>query len=125
MESRLPEVQAVIDQCRQTASLKEVMLLFGSSFAENTPGARWLMMELPHLDADEQELVLEKFMSLRDGLAVTLQRFVPDAEQASQLAWLLVCIGAGYQQLFSKAAFQGRVDISMQEIMETLVTFIA
>jgi hypothetical protein len=52
---------------------------------------------------------------------VTVVRpFVPDETQACHLAWLMVCIGVGYQQLFADPVFQGQVDLSMQHLMMTL-----
>jgi hypothetical protein len=50
-----------------------------------------------------------------------VQRFMPDETRTQHLAWLMVCLGAGYQQLFSESAFQGRVNLSMQDLMAALV----
>lgn len=125
MAARMPVVQAVLQQCSHATSLKEALLVFGQGFAEHTPGVRWLMAELPHLDEQERTAVLDTFLSIRQGLVEVVQRFVPDERQAQHIAWLMVCLGAGYQQLFSEAAFQGRVDLSMQDLMATLVDLMA
>jgi AcrR family transcriptional regulator len=125
MAARMPVVQAVLQQCSHATSLKEALLVFGQGFAEHTPGVRWLMAELPHLDEQERTAVLDTFLSIRQGLVEVVQRFVPDERQAQHIAWLMVCLGAGYQQLFSESAFQGWVDISMQDLMATLVDLMA
>ncbi len=80
---------------------------------------RWLMMELSHLSDEERMAVLETFAAIRNGLVIIMRRFVPDETQADHMAWLIFCIGVGYQQLFAETAFQGRIDLSMQELMET------
>lgn len=125
MAARIPTVQAVLEQCCQATSLKEALLVFGQGFAEHTPGIRWLMAELPHLDEQERTAVLDTFSSIRQGLVEVVRQFVPDERQAQHIAWLMVCLGAGYQQLFSETAFQGQVDLSMQDLMMTFVGLMA
>jgi len=119
MAARMPEVEAVMDQCRQATSLKEALQLFGNRFEERTSGMRWLMMELPHLGDEERAAVLEAFLTIRNALATVVQRFVLDETHAGRVAWLVFCIGVGYQHLFAETAFQGQTDLSMQELMET------
>jgi AcrR family transcriptional regulator len=125
MAARMPEVQAVMDQCSQATSLREALQLFGKRFAERTPGIRWLMMELSHLGDEERAAVLEAFSVRRNGLVAIVRQFVPDETQAERIAWLMLCIGVGYQQLFAEAAFQGETDLSMQELMETFTHLMA
>jgi len=115
----------VLEQCGHATSLKEALQIFGRGFSEHAPGMRWLMAELPHLDEKERVAVLDTLSSMHQGLATTVQRFVPDETRAQHLAWLVVCLGAGYQQLFSESAFQGRVELSMQDLMATLVDLMA
>jgi AcrR family transcriptional regulator len=125
MSARMPEVQAVMDQCSQATSLKEVLHLFGRRFAERTSGMRWLIMELPHLGDDERAAVLGTFSAMRSALVSIVRRFVSDEKQADYIAWLILCVGVGYQQLFAETAFRGQTDLSMQELMETLTHLMA
>jgi AcrR family transcriptional regulator len=125
MAARMPEVEAVMEQIRQATSLKEALQLFGNRFQERTSGMRWLMMELPHLGDEERAAVLEAFSAIRDALVTVVQRFVPDKTQADRVAWLVFCIGVGYQQLFAETAFQEQTDLSMQELMETFIHLMA
>jgi hypothetical protein len=125
MDARMPEVRAVMDQCGQATSLKEALLVFSTNFAERAPGTRWILMELPHLSEEERTVILEKFAALRGGLADTIRKFVSDETQADHIAWLMVCIGAGYQQLFAETAFRGRVDLPMPTLMETFIDLMA
>lgn len=125
MASRLPEVQLMLAECRQATSLKEALQIFASSFTQHTPGMRWIMMELSQLDEQEHQVVLDKFATLRDSLAETLRRFVDDDTQADHLAWLMVCVGAGYQQLFDDSVFGGRVGLSASDLMKTFASLIA
>jgi AcrR family transcriptional regulator len=125
MAARMPEVQSVMDQCRQATSLNEALQFFGNRFEERTSGMRWLMMELPHLGDEERAAVLEAFSAMRNALVTVVQRFVPDETQADRVAWLVFCIGVGYQQLFAETAFQGQIDLSMQKLMETFTHLMA
>ena len=125
MAARMPEVRAVMDQCSLATSLKEALQLFGKRFEERTSGMRWLMMELSHLGDEERAAVLEAFSAIRNGLVTVVRRFVPDETQADRIAWLMFCIGVGYQQLFAEMAFQGWVDLSMQDLMATMVDLMA
>jgi AcrR family transcriptional regulator len=125
MTARMPKVQAVMDQCGQATSLSEALQLFGKRFAERTPGMRWLMREMPYLSGEERAAVLETLSSIHNGLVTVVRPFVPNETQAHHLAWLMVCIGLGYQQLFAEPAFQGQVDLSMQDLMMTLTALMA
>ena len=125
MEARMPEVQSVMEECRQGSSLKEVLQLFGSSFEERTSGMRWLMVELPHLSDEERTVVLEALSAIRSALGTVVRRFVADETQADRVAWLIFCIGVGYQQLFAETAFRGQTDLSMQALMETFTHLMA
>jgi AcrR family transcriptional regulator len=124
IEARLPEVQSVLAECRQATSLKEALQVFAYNFAKHTPGIRWIIAELPQLSEQERAVVLDNFAAMRDGLADTIQQFMADKAQADHLAWLMVCIGAGYQELFAESAFGGRVDLSAQELMDAFVALI-
>lgn len=121
MDARMPEVQTVIEKCRQATSLKEAMSLFGKRFSERSPGMRWLMMELPHLSDEERKMVLKTFSEMRNGLLAIVRQFVPDERDANHIAWLVLCIGSGYQQLFAEVKFPERVAPSMQDLMEAFV----
>jgi AcrR family transcriptional regulator len=125
MADRMPEVQTVMDRIRQATSLKEALQLFGNRFQERTSGMRWLMMELPYLGDEERAAVLEAFSAIRNALVTVVQRFVPDETRADRIAWLVFCIGVGYQQLFAETAFQAQIDVSMEELMVTLVGLMA
>jgi AcrR family transcriptional regulator len=125
MSARMPEVQAVMDQCSQATSLNEALQLFGERFEERTSGMRWLMMELPQLGDEERVAVLETFSAIRHGLVTLVRRFVSDETNADRIAWLIFCVGVGYQQLFAETAFREQTDLSMQELMETLMHLMA
>jgi AcrR family transcriptional regulator len=123
--ARMPEVEAVMDQCSRATSLEEMLQLFGKRFAERTPGMRWLMMALPHLGDEERTAVLEALSTIRTGLATVVQQFVPDEIHADRIAWLMFCVGVGYQQIFAEKAFRKQTDLSMQELMESFVYLLA
>jgi ribosome assembly protein YihI (activator of Der GTPase) len=86
---------------------------------------RWLMAELSHLSADERKDVLKSFAAIRDGLVTVVQKFVKDRTQADRIAWLMFCIGVGYQQLSAEMVFPEQERLSMQELMETFTRLLA
>ena len=108
IDSRLPEMETVLDQCCDATSLKEALLLFSDGLAQRSAKMRWVLAELPHLDPEEQEIVIEKYMFLRDGLSSIIASFVEDDSLAKHLAWTIVCLGVGYAQLASNPAFYER-----------------
>ena len=83
------------------------------------------MREMWHLGDEERAAVVETLSAIHNGLVATVRQFVSDETQARHIAWLMVCIGVGYQQLFAEPAFQGQVDLSMQDLMTTLGALMA
>ena len=124
LEARLPDVEAVMEACSQATSLKEALLVFASNYAQQAPGMRWIITELPQLDEAERVIVSENFATLRERLVETVRQFVDDATQAEHIAWLMLCIVAGYQQVFVETAFRGQADLSMQGLTEMFVALI-
>ena len=124
MELRMPRVQSVLTECGQAVSLKEALQIFAHNFAQHTRDDVDYD-RLPQLSEQERTLILDNFAALRTGLADTIQQFVEDGTHADHLAWLMVCIGTGYQQLFAENAFHGRVKLTASELLETFVALIA
>ena len=125
IESQLPEMQDVIDRCCETTSLKGALTRFSEVVTARSIKMRWVLVELPHLGMEERAAVLDRFLTLRDGLVEILTPFVQDETLATRLAWLIVCLGVGYEQLFWDAAFSAQVDLEPQDIMQALIEVMA
>jgi AcrR family transcriptional regulator len=88
----------------EVTSLADLLQRFGtmilSSMPEMMTNNSWLQLEFPRLNEEEKQHVRAVFLDLHRFLVQQIARFVASEEQATQLAWMLVCIYNGYEQLF-------------------------
>jgi hypothetical protein len=60
----------------------------------------WLVFELPTLPAEEREQFMHHFIGLQRAIRDRLAQYLEEPDQASDLAWVIVCAFLGYGQLF-------------------------
>jgi AcrR family transcriptional regulator len=125
IRSQFPEMETMLARCAGATSLKEVLMRFSEGMAERPLKMRWVLGTLPYLGIEERAAVLDHFAVLRKGLAEVFAPFVADQTLAARLAWLIMCLGVGYQQLFWDATFSAQTDVTPQEIMQALVEVMA
>jgi AcrR family transcriptional regulator len=125
IETQVPEVITMFDQCREAHTLKQTMVCFGESATLRSAKMRWILVELPHLGPEERAATLAKFQTLQESLAQVFRRFVEDEALAAHLAWLIVCVGVGYEQIFWDPVFSARVDLNPEDLVRALVDVMA
>ena len=125
IETQVPEMMTMLDPCREARSLKQAVACFGESATLRSSKMRWILVELPHLDPEERAAILAKFQTLQEGLTNVFRRFVEDEVLAARLAWLIVCVGVGYEQIFWDPAFSARVDLSPHDLVQALIDVMA
>lgn len=113
IERNLPDFFSILDDCHTAVSLPELLLTFGSSTAENrhqrTQQLRWILSEYPQLTADEKEMVQTHYLRFHAQLSALIQPFTTSDEQAADLAWMMMCLSAGYGQLFVNLELEQKV----------------
>jgi AcrR family transcriptional regulator len=66
----------------------------------------WLVFELPTLPEEERDQFADHFLGLQRAIRGRLERYFENTEQASNLAWVIVCAFFGYGQLFHNLGFE-------------------
>ncbi len=106
VEANLPNFMLPLQRCRDARSLSEIITCLESANREhrsdNQQRMRWLLAEFPTLGAEEQALIREKFQIFHRELAAMIRAVCDQAASAADdLAWLIICLMHGYQQLLS------------------------
>lgn len=123
IECEYPNLEAVLDACREATSLHELILRYGEAMAKIAPPRmrkmRWILSEFPNLSPEEQAFVQNKHIRYHDEMTALMAQFV-DPGAADRLAWLLQCTGLGYGQLFWNLNLRSRVDFPTAEMIAAL-----
>ena len=124
IEEQLPNLLSVVDACRDAQSLPELVTVYGQSMATIGPPRmeklRWMLAEFPKFSPEEQEMVHRKHIVFHDALTDLFEQFVKDKKQADHLAWLLICCGFGYGQLFWNMNVQAVSDFKSHDMAAML-----
>ena len=121
---QLPNLMSVVDACREAQSLPELVLIYGKAMTKVGPPRmeklRWLLTEFPKFSPEEQSTIHRKHIVFHDALAELIEQFVDDKQQADHMAWLMICAGFGYGQLFWNMNVQSISDFSVEDLLGLL-----
>ena len=126
IEEHLPNLLSVVDACREAQSLPELVRIYGQAMAKIGPPRmdkmRWMLAEFPKFSPEEQAIVHRKHLVFHDALAELFEQFVDDKKQADHLAWLIICSGFGYAQLFWNMNVKAVSDFTSQDLTGLLAS---
>ncbi len=109
IETQAPFFFQGLDACQHASSLAELLLVLGRTMqqhCEQNPGLMsWIVTEFPHLDAEEQALIREKFRLFQAQIGRLLLPFVAHPAEAEELAWVQLCALQGYFLIFTHLGF--------------------
>jgi AcrR family transcriptional regulator len=123
IETNLPDFMALLEPCRNVASLPELIVSLGKGFEKNAPlwgRISWLVSEFPHLSSDEKQLVYQVYLAFQVELSHLILPFVHEAARAEAITWLVICAMFGYAQTFVHFEMQNIVDLSFEGFKENL-----
>lgn len=103
IEANLPDFIALLEPCRNAASLPELIGKIGNGLASDAPlwgRISWLVREFPNLSAEEKKLAHQGYIVFQVELARLILPFMSDEAQAVQTSWLVICALFGYAQTF-------------------------
>lgn len=128
-EHNTPTMTHLLDECREAATLYELLTTWARAMAQNAPHRherfRWLLLEFQQLDAEERAIFHERQMRYHDEITTLIQRFAADDTEAHHIAWLMTCSAFGYGQLFVSLDLQSVAEVSGRELIETLIKALA
>jgi AcrR family transcriptional regulator len=130
IESTMPDLIAVVDECSDATSLYEFILRLGRGLlcvAEERMVARlrWIMAEFGSLSEEERCMLYERHLSFREGLVEQIRRFVTDETEACQIAWTLLFVVFGYEQLMLNLDMESVIDFDRDAFLEGLASSLA
>lgn len=116
IETAEVDLQATLAEIMLATSLRDLIERYGSVLSMIRGGRlhktiRWMTLEIHHLSADERETFYHPLRVFHESMREVTARFVADPERADDLAWLLICTGFGYRQLFVDMELGGDVDV--------------
>jgi AcrR family transcriptional regulator len=123
IETNLPDFIALLEPCRNAASLPELIVTFGKGFETNAPlwgRVSWLVSEFPHLSVDEKQLVHQGYLAFQAELTRLIRPFVADHARADAVAWLLICALFGYAQTFLHFEMQTIVNLPLEDFKKSI-----
>ncbi len=124
IEQYAPDMMSVLEECRDATSLHELVRQFGQAMIElgrrKLQRFHWVNREFSRFTEAECDLVHGKQVMFHDGLAELVRQFVPDAERASHVAWLLILMAYGYGQLFLVQRLHALADFQENVLIDVL-----
>jgi len=129
IEQYAPDMIGVLDGCRDAGSLHDLVSQFGRAMVDlgrrKLQKFHWINREYSRLTEDECEFIHHKQVMLHDGLTDLVRQFVPDAERASHIAWMLIVMAFGYGQLFLVQRLGTVGELNEDVLLEVLADTIA
>jgi AcrR family transcriptional regulator len=80
---------------------------------------RWIASEMRHLNTEEREAFYRPLLEFHRTVRDIAGRYV-DEGAADTLAWLLICTGFGFRQIFFDMELETRLDIDIQNLYSLL-----
>lgn len=114
VENYAPDLLGILDGCEETESLADLVVWCGQAVAqmgrERSAQLRWVSTDYVNFSPEERELIQEKHLAFQRALTGHIQRFVPDEQEASHLAWLLIFATFGQLVLAQHFTSIGQAD---------------
>lgn len=123
IERNLPNFFALLEPCRNVASLAELIIAIGKDQELIMPlwaKIGWLVGEFPHLSPEEKRLVHQAYLAFQIELVRLIRPYVTDETKAAQISWLVICALFGYAQTFQHFEMKDIVDVSFDGFKENL-----
>jgi AcrR family transcriptional regulator len=104
VETILPRLLSIIEQCRGSQSFAELITRYTDALLKVMPVQaqwfRWLVSDFQNFAEDERVFFYQNQKVVFHTLLEMIQPFIPDEDAAHRAAWTLICIGNGYMQMF-------------------------
>jgi AcrR family transcriptional regulator len=128
LESNLPDFIALLEPCRNAASLSSLIVTIGKDIEQTMPlweRIGWLVAEFPHLSVEEKQLVHRLYLAFKRELADMIRPFVESDSRADEIAWLVICALFGYVQTFLHLEMREVVNLSFENFKASLAQLCA
>jgi AcrR family transcriptional regulator len=130
IEASMPDLIAIVDDCRDVASLHAFIVRLGHGLLcvaqeRMITRLRWIMAEFGSLSEEERCMLYERHFRFREGLVEQIRRFVDDEAEACQIAWTLLFVVFGYGQLMLNLNMESVVDFDRDAFLESLANSLA
>jgi len=121
---QIPDLMNLVEECEGAETLQDFIVQFGQRMSTLNPKRveklRWMVTEFPRMTGDERALFHRKHMAFQNSLAIALQRFVSEPDQARTMAAAIVCLMFGYGFLFVNLDLQSVIDVDKLDIIQLL-----
>jgi AcrR family transcriptional regulator len=122
------DVLSAVDEDRSfedvSAYLAHLTQRIGETMPRMSKRLSWLVFELPTLPDEEREQFMHHFMGLQRAIRDRLVQYLEEPDQASDLAWVIVCAFLGYGQLFHTLGFEDPSAPSLDQFGEIVMAMV-
>lgn len=129
LTAKIPNLATSLENLHRAPTLRDLVKAYNQIFrnidSERTLIMRWLLSEFPRFSDEERGLIHDRFHTYHNTLSLAIGRFIPDAERASHLAWLLICTGFGYGQLCRNLGVPGLQSFPPDQMIELLADLVS
>lgn len=129
IECNTPDFVIILDNCRQVASLSELIRMYSRGLLEfwqqHGERVQWMMAEFPNLNDGEKTLFNSKKLKFHAELSKLVKPFVQKDEEAESIAWIVMMATFGYQQTFMHLELDKVADFSIAQFSEKLANYLS
>ncbi|MEP7294212.1 MAG: TetR/AcrR family transcriptional regulator [Chloroflexota bacterium] len=126
IEVAVIDLKDAINYLLASVSLRDLVERYGRQMSVIRGGRiqktiRWISSEMRHLSPEERDLFYRPLLRFHESLKQVIERYLSDPLKADQFAWLLICTGFGFRQIF----FDMELEATHELDVTTLFTLIA
>lgn len=124
VEREFPNLDELAAACEGATTLPDLFKRFGGVMKQmgrvRLERMRWLIAEFPLLSQEERDLLHQRHFAFHERMSGILAPFLSPV-QANSVAWLLLCSGIGYGQLFWNLDLCSKVDFSVDDLTDSYI----
>jgi len=124
IESNIPSLMSILEDCQGAESLYELIMKYGQSMTRTlelrAEKFRWIVSEFPESQNEERDIFHEKHLKFHNAMTELVRPFVSNEVQAHHIAWLISCTGIGYMQVFCALDMKSVANVQPMDLLERL-----
>ncbi|MBI5929059.1 MAG: TetR/AcrR family transcriptional regulator [Chloroflexi bacterium] len=125
LECEMPKTLSIIETDPKAQSLADVVKIITTQMAQAGPermeSMRWILGEFHRLNDEEKALFHANHLHFHNRIIDLVAPFMESRESAEKLAWILMCSGFGYGQIFWNLEMSQFVNFPLNEFMDILM----
>src|SRR5664279_2303793 len=119
------DLRSAITELEQATSLDDLAQRYGAAVANMQGGRihrtiRWISYEMPTFTPEERRPFYNALLNFQRDLTRVVMCFVSDPDDASKIAWLMLCTSFGFRQIFFDLELGSLVQVDVRTLFRLL-----